>query len=46
MRYGSTEKSIEAVDNVMDNGHDRRPDINTGNGKFSDPYFRETLSLT
>ena len=37
----ATEKSNEAVDNVMDNGHDRIPDINSGNGKFSVPYCRE-----
>ena len=46
IRYDATEKSIEAADNVMDNGHDRRPDIQSGNGKFSVPYCWETLSLT
>ena len=38
IRYDATEKSIEAADNVMDNGHDKRPDIKSGNGKFSVPY--------
>ena len=42
----ATEKSNEAVDNVMDSGHDRRQNVNTGNGKLSVPYCRETLSLT